>query len=312
MTRVKDSQRAMEGLRAPAILLLREAARLLRQAGIEGPEKEAETIIKEGIGLSVLALYRDNPSLTEDEGTALREIVRRRAKREPLQYILGHVEFSELTLKVGPGVLIPRPETETLVEEALKKLKGLQSETKRPVAALDLCTGCGAVALAIGATAPGVTVYGVDISDEALRFAEENKKSLSWGLVAPRRGPCPLENVVFLKGNLFEPVREMKFDIIVSNPPYIKKSVIDTLQPEVRDWEPREALDGGADGLDFIRAILKDAPAHLKPGGYVILEIADGQKDEVMKIAGASGLKTEGVARDYAGVERVVVFEQGD
>lgn len=276
-----------------ALDLLRFAVSFLRQHGIAGAEKEAEFILTKGAGIDRVSLYRDNPSLTGAQSRRVKTILRRRAKREPLQYILGHVEFYGLRINVGPGVLIPRPETEILVEEVLKNLK-----KKRAVRLLDVCTGSGCVALAIAKNLSRADVFGTDRSEKALRYAKRNA------------GANSIKNVTFLKGPLFEPVEGMCFDVIVSNPPYIKTSILQGLEPEIRDWEPEVALDGGEDGLTFYRRIFARLHLYLKPGGLVVVETPGDQAQEVAGMARASGLEPLWVIKDYAGHERVVKARQ--
>lgn len=271
--------------------MLRQIASTLRRLGIEDAEKESELIIRETIGIDRVKLYTENPFLSKAEIKAVNEKGIRRRQREPLQYILGYTEFYGLKIKVGTGVLIPRPETELVVEELINILK-----EKHSANVLDLCTGSGCISVSLARHLSYAEVYAVDVSERALRYAEENKEYHG------------LKNITILKGRLFEPVKGMRFDVIVSNPPYIKSDVIDSLQPEVRDWEPKEALDGGEDGLYFFKEILRDAHHYLKPGAWVILEVGVGQADEVKDIAKGSGLSLVSKIKDYANIERVLVL----
>jgi release factor glutamine methyltransferase len=263
----------------------------LRQSGIPEAEKESEMMITEGAGVDRVSLYRDNPELSEAQRERLGEMLMRRTGREPLQYIIGHVDFYGMRINVGPGVLIPRPESELVVEEALKGLAGRHSPR-----VLDLCTGSGCLALAIARNLPEARVYGTDLSEEALRYAGENARLNRIG------------NATFLKGSLFGPVRGMRFDAVVSNPPYVKSPDIEGLEPEIRHWEPRSALDGGEDGLDLFREILPASPGHLEPGGLLVLEMGEGQAREIASIARASGLEPVSLVKDLAGLERVMVL----
>jgi len=291
-SRPKNSRRS-ETARPPARALdvLRESARALKAAGIEEPGKEAESIITFGAEISRLSLYRDNPSIQPEMLGEIRAMLARRVRREPLQYILGRVEFRGLSLTVAKGVLIPRPETELLIGELLEHAK-----SKEAPCVLDLCTGCGPLALSAARELPACRVYATDTSAAALFRARENARLNN------------IENVLFLKGSLYGPVRGRVFDVILSNPPYVESSEIDSLQPEIRLYEPRAALDGGPDGLEFYRKILRAAPAHLKPGGAVILEVGFGQAQRVSAIARASGLDVLTIRKDHAGIERVVVL----
>lgn len=275
-----------------AMQLLIESGRLLREAGITEPEKEAELILRETAGIERVSIFRDNPDLSDETVGKIMDAVSKRTRRMPIQYILGYAEFFGLRFKVGPGVLVPRPETEILVEEALKRA----SEMAPPVTVADLCTGSGAVAIAIALKLPDSFVYGTDISQEAIRYAEQNRALHGIG------------NVRFISGSLFEPLRGLVFDIIVSNPPYIKSSIIDCLEPEVKDWEPRSALDGGPDGLRFYREIFSAVRNYLKPNGTLLVEIADAMSAKVSETALSFGLKKDAAIKDYSGTERVLVF----
>ncbi|MDA8169746.1 MAG: peptide chain release factor N(5)-glutamine methyltransferase, partial [Nitrospiraceae bacterium] len=273
-----------------ALEALRLATRSLKAAGLPDAPKEAGMIMREGLGLNVLSIYKDNPRLTPAQETRLAEMLERRKKREPLQYILGFVWFYGLKLKVGRGVLIPRPETEILVEEALKRAAG--NKDKR-LKILDLCTGSGAIALALGKNLPASEVLASDISEKALSFAGEN------------RAANGIENVRFLSGDLFAPVEGMRFDIITANPPYIKAAIIETLEPEVACWEPLKALSGGESGLELIERIISGAPGHLAEGGKLLMEIAGGMDRETLfPLAEKAGLHPEEIVRDFAGLER--------
>jgi release factor glutamine methyltransferase len=218
----------------------------------------------------------------------------RRQRREPIQYILGEVEFYGLRIRVGPGVLIPRPETELLVEETLRRLSA------RPTPrVLELCTGSGCVALAVARAIPGARVFATEISGDALRRAEGN---------AALNG---IENVTFLQGSLFEPVEGEKFDAVLSNPPYVKTGEIEGLAPEIRDWEPFTALDGGEDGLHFYREIIPQAGEYLSPGGVLIVEMGAALAPGVAEIAGEEGLRALEPLRDWGGCDRVMTIYAG-
>lgn len=285
-----------------ALAKIKEVAACLRSCGIDDADKEAEIFLTQGIGIDRVTLYRDDPTLSEDQIKRLEKILQRRAKREPLQYILGYAEFYGMNIKVGPGVLIPRSETELIVEEVIKIAGSRQSAVKKKsirdyrLQILDFCTGSGCLALAIAKHLPVAAVYGTDISEIAVEYAMENAKINR------------IKNVTFLKGHLFEPVKDMRFDMIVSNPPYIKRRDIQNLQPEIREWEPVEALDGGEDGLKFYKEILQYAPEYLNDNGFVIIESGQGQANDVIKIAEGSKLKNISIIKDYAGIERILIW----
>ncbi len=273
----------------------RELSKTLAVPGIESAEKEAELLIRYGINLNLVNLYRDNPELSEEQINVLDIIAARRKSREPLQYILGQTEFLDLKIMVGPGVLIPRPETELMAEEAMKKLRAQSTEQGTQMTILDLCTGSGCLALVMALEFQNANVYGIDISDEALTFARKNAKVNE------------ITNVEFMKGNLFEPVFDRGlFDFIISNPPYIRSEEIQTLQPEIRNWEPLNALDGGDDGMDFYREIVLQAHSRLNDGGILMFELGDGCADTVAGLFGQSGYTQIEIIKDYAGIDRII------
>ncbi|MFZ3123053.1 MAG: peptide chain release factor N(5)-glutamine methyltransferase [Thermodesulfovibrionales bacterium] len=310
-----------------ALEKIREITESLKGFGVEDAHKESETILTHALKTDRTVLYRDNPAVTVKNIKDIGEILRRRAEREPLQYILGFVEFYGLKIKVGEGVLIPRPETELLVEETIKRVMSYELRVRNKIGIevsklitqnsrlkiLDLCTGSGCLALAIAKHFPDAEVYGTDISKGAIKYAKENAELNA------------IKNVTFLKGSLFEPIKQLvtrhsslvTFDVIVSNPPYIRSGDILNLQPEINKWEPRSALDGGEDGLDYYRAILSEASKYLPPpypplprggrgGGSIFLEIGEGQAEEVSVIAMQNGFCNISVIKDYAGIERII------
>jgi release factor glutamine methyltransferase len=274
-----------------ALEAMHTAAERLTALGIPDAEKEAELIITAGLGIDRVSLYRDDPPLGWEDPRILDKMLRRREKREPIQYILGEVEFYGLRIKVGPGVLIPRPETELLVEETIKRL----SDNPAP-RVLELCTGSGCVALAVARGLPEAQVIATENSKEALRYALENAALNE------------VENAAFPSGSLFEPVVGQTFDAVLSNPPYIRTGDIDTLAPEIKNWEPREALDGGPDGLDFYREIIPHAKEYLNPGGMLIVEMGAALAPGVAEIAEKEGLKPLPPLRDWGGCDRVMTI----
>ena len=259
----------------------------LTEKGAENARLEAEWMLCAALGLDRVGLYVnfDKP-LTDSELAAYRAMVARRAKREPLQYILGSQEFMGLEFVVTPAVLIPRHDTETLVEEAVRRCQGGGR-------ALDIGVGSGCIAIALAKNLPGTEIFGVEQSPAALELAEKN---------AERNGVA----VKLVAGSLFEPFIGHKFDLIVSNPPYIPTDDLKTLQPEVRDYEPIQALDGGADGLDFYRLIVSAASDHLNPGGWLLFEIGIGQAEAVLGLLNKAGFGELFTAKDPNGIERVV------
>jgi len=279
-----------------ALIGLKEVSAALGKRGIEDAGRESELIVTSCLGLDRVGLYRDNPVLSECQEGKLQGILERRFRREPLQYIIGHVEFSRLKMTIGPGVLIPRPETELMVDRVIQSVACRRQTAGLGPRILDLCTGSGCLALALAKHFPGAEVFGTDISAEALQYARQNASINSIG------------NVTFLEGDLYEPVKGIRFDIIVSNPPYIRRSDIGNLQPEIREWEPREALDGGEDGLIFYGEILSRAKEYLGSNGFMVMELGEGQTRNVIEIAENSGFGSFSVSKDYSGVERFLIL----
>lgn len=260
----------------------------LAEKGVENPRLEAEWMLCEALSLDRVGLYLnfDKP-LSDAELALYRGMVARRGRREPLQYILGSQEFMGLEFQVTPAVLIPRHDTEVLVTEAVKRGEGCRS-------ILDIGTGSGCVAVAVAKALPEAEVSTVDVSGEAIEVARGN---------AERNGV----SVQFFHGSLFEPFAGKRFDMVLSNPPYITSADLATLQQEVRDFEPVGALDGGGDGLDFYRRITAEAPAYLNPGGWLLFEVGAGQAGDVLELLKSGGFTSDRFTQtDPAGIERVV------
>lgn len=259
---------------------------------IDDPAKEARILLAHVLGcrpIDVLTRYDDEP--TDAERQRFRDLIKRRVEGCPVAYLIGSKDFYWLTFEVTPGVLIPRPDTETLVLAALDHLKG-----KAAPAVLDLCTGSGCVAISIAHQVKAARVTAVDISPEACAVARRN---------AERHGVA--ERVSVLEGDLFAPLpAEARFDLIVSNPPYIGTTEIQTLDVGVRDFEPRQALDGGADGLDFYHRILADARRFLAPDGHLFVEVGWTQDAAVRDIFAGAGFVLVGSLKDGGGRWRVV------
>jgi release factor glutamine methyltransferase len=261
-----------------------------QERGLSSPRLDAELLAAHAFGLTRVQLYTqfDRPLLAS-ELAAYRELVKRRQAGEPVAYVTGRKEFWSLDLTVDKRVLIPRPDTETTVEEALERSK---ERGERPRLA-DVGTGSGAIALALAKSRPEAAVFACDVSPEALAVARGNAERL--GLA-----------VTFLEGNLAEPLRpHAPLDLIVANLPYVRAGDIPGLAPEVRS-EPWLALDGGADGLDLVRALVASAPALLAPGGALVLEIGDGQAQTVAALCQAAGLEDVRARADLGGIDRVV------
>ncbi len=276
--------------------VLEWTTRYLRRGGVEAARFEAEWLLAHALRTERLQLYLnpDRP-LSPEERARFRKLVQQRYQGVPLAYLLGTVDFLNVTLQVNEAVLIPRPETEQLVEQILRDYRGCPPERL-----LDLGTGSGAIALALLAAWPQARAVAVDISLEALKLAREN---------AERNG---LEaRVTFVCSDWLTAVRpNAAFELIVSNPPYIPTEELPALQREVRVYEPRRALDGGPRGLEAIARIAHDAPQHLPPGGRLYLEIGAQQARAVVELierTGAFGLID--VLKDLAGRERIVRAE---
>jgi release factor glutamine methyltransferase len=267
-----------------------------QERGMGSPRLDAELLAAHAFGLSRVQLYTqfDRPLLPA-ELAGFRELVKRRQAGEPVAYITGRKEFWSLDLVVDRRVLIPRPDTETAVEEAQERLKERTAEAPARIA--DVGTGSGAIALALAKTQPGAAVFASDVSPDALAVARANAERL--GLA-----------VTFLEGSLAEPLRaQEKFDLIVANLPYVRAGEIPGLSPEVRS-EPLLALDGGADGLDLVRTLVAAAPELLAPGGALVLEIGEGQAEATATLCRAAGLQDVRIRADLGGIDRVVSGRQ--
>lgn len=284
--------------------VLKHTQETLAAAGVPEPEADAQVLVAYVLGVDRLNLFLDmDRFLTSTEEKTLAGLIRERTKREPIQYILGEQEFWSLSFRVTSGVLIPRPETEIMVEAVLNTVKK-QGIPPDGLTILDLCTGSGILAVVLARELPGADIYAVDISKEALFVAMENA----------RRHKVS-DPITFLQGDLFAPLADqgVSFDLIVSNPPYIPREMFPGLLPEVRDYEPRLALDGGPDGLDVIRKIIIQSAAHLKVGGWFFLEIGDGQGVEVLKeFERRKAFGNVSIIRDYCGIDRVVCARRLD
>lgn len=267
-------------------MTLEEATRLLAAAGIETPRAEARLLLAHALGISRDATLTAAP--TPQQSAAIAALVTRRAAHEPFAYIVGRKEFWSLDFKVGPGVLIPRPDTETLIEEALR----LVPDRSAPLRIADLGTGCGALLVAALKEFPNARGVGFESSPEAFEFATSNAASL----VGPR-GEIRAGDWHCADG---------PFDLIFSNPPYIPTADIESLAPEVCRHEPHAALDGGPDGLNAYRGLSELLPKILKPGGHAILEIGIGQASAMELLF--RKLEIVRIAPDLAGVPRCLVL----
>ncbi|HEY0551670.1 MAG TPA: peptide chain release factor N(5)-glutamine methyltransferase [Verrucomicrobiae bacterium] len=275
--------------------VIQRSANFLEQKEVEAPRLQIELMLAHALGLPRLKLYLNfERVLNETELNRVREMVKRRANREPLQHILGSTSFCGLEIKCSRAALVPRPETELLAERGWQFLSTLNSPVST---ALDFGTGTGCIAIALAIKAPQAVVHALDISAEALALARENAA----------KSNCT-DRVAFHEGDGFAALPSgLQFDLIVSNPPYIAAEEIDTLQQEVRDFDPRLALDGGRDGLDFYRRISKEAPPFLRPGGKLMAEFGDGQAEEVKKIFSDENWIVEEIVADYSSRARILI-----
>ncbi len=269
----------------------REGAARLGEADIEEAELDARLLLEFvcGTDRNTLLVHGER-DVSEEEYGRYCGLIERRAAHVPLQHLTGEQDFMGLTFLVNKDVLVPRQDTEVLAEEAMKHLHdGMRI--------LDLCTGSGCILLSLLHYSNDCEGVGVDLSARALSVAGKNYEI--------QRTQRPDMKARFLEGNLFEGLED-RFDMIVSNPPYIKTDVIDTLMPEVREYEPVMALDGGTDGLAFYRRIAGDAGAYLNGGGMLFFEIGCEQAADVCKIMEAAGFREVEVVKDFAGLDRVV------
>lgn len=274
---------------------IQKSAEFLAKKGVESSRLQAELLLAHLLKLPRMKLYLNfERVLTPAETDGLRELVRRRGQREPLQHILGSTSFCGFEIAVNRHVLIPRPETELLAEAGSKFLSTVNHQ---PSTTLDFGTGSGCLAIAIALKTPGAQVHAVDVSGDALELAKQNAASHQ---LAGR--------IQFFQGDGFAALpKEICFDLIVSNPPYIPSAEIETLEPEVRDFDPRDALDGGPDGLDFYRRLAVEAGAFLKPAGKLMLEFGEGQAAALWEIFEKQKWVVEAVLPDYTRRERIFI-----
>ncbi len=277
-----------------------ESRRVLGQAGIESAEQEAWWIVQHVLRLSAHHVVIDRDRLLASTELAdVKGLIQRRVGREPLQYILGTQEFCGLEFHVNPAVLIPRPETELLVEYVAQRIS-----SEQPATIVDVCTGSGCIAVAIARQRPRARLIATDLSSRSLDVARQNAVRHSVG-----------ERMIWLEGNLLGALAgqrlEGQVDIIVSNPPYIAEADWATLQPEVRLFEPRGALIAGPQGTELHERLLREAGRYLSPGGALILEIGAGQARAIRQIVEQiSGYRFHRLVYDAAGLERVVIVER--
>ena len=267
-----------------------ETARRLREAGIEEYEYETWMLLEWKLGVDRAEYFMDpDAEVPQEQWNDLDAALRKRERRIPLQYLMGSCEFMGYSFAVDERVLIPRQDTECLVELAVEQMR----RSPEPCRVLDLCTGSGCIGVSVKLLCPQAQVVLSDVSEGALAVAGENARSLG----------APVELV---QGDLFENVQGT-FDYILSNPPYIPSKVIDGLMPEVRDHEPRLALDGTEDGLHFYRRIVREATKRLRPGGRLLFEIGQEQGEALLSLLQEAGYEETAIRQDLAGLDRIAV-----
>jgi release factor glutamine methyltransferase len=316
---------------------IQKSAEFLAKKGVEAPRLQTELLLAHLLKLPRMKLYLNfERTLTPAETSLLRDFIKRRGQHEPLQHITGSTSFCGLEIAVNRHALVPRPETELLAEFGWKFLHQLsegrvpraQNSTENENGAsqssalrvLDLGTGSGCIAIALAVKCPSAKVVATDVSPDALVLAKQNAgrhdtaerieflQSDGFAAFHPEGRVPRAPNIKDENGDSqSSPLRKMEFDLIISNPPYISSAEIATLQPEVRDFDPRAALDGGADGLDFYRLIAKSASVFLKPGGRVMLEFGDDQAGAIGEIFETEKWIVEAVKEDYSQRERILI-----
>ena len=283
--------------------VIQRSAEFLARKGVDSPRLQVELLLAHTLHLPRLRLYLDfERQLTEPELGIIRSLVKRRGNREPLQHLVGSTSFCGLEIRVNAQVLIPRPETEMLAERAWQFLKTRTGPGSGPVTALDFGTGSGCLALALAREVPAVELWALDISSAALAVARDNAGRLRLA-----------ERIRFVEGDGFAVLSAgQRFDLIVSNPPYIASVELETLAPEVRDHDPRLALDGGTDGLDFYRRLSAEAGRFLKPSGCLMCEFGDGQAEPIASLFRGHGWAVDSVVPDLSGRARILVARRAE
>lgn len=271
-----------------------------KEHDIDSPRLTAEILLSFSLGLERLDLYlqHDRP-LEKQELAEFKSLIKRRVDREPVAYITGEKGFYDSRFEVDKGVLIPRPDTETIVEESLKLIEKV-CDKKKENSVLELGTGSGAIIISLAKAKPGYSYTATDISDDAVYTAKKNAHNILG------------DKIEFITGSWFDPVeKNRRFDLVISNPPYIPTRDIDDLAPEIKSFEPVLALDGGADGLDCYRIIIEKAVNFLNPGGFLLLEIGFDQREGIMDIFnGHDGYENVEFVKDLAGHARVAKLKK--
>ncbi|MFH1939448.1 MAG: peptide chain release factor N(5)-glutamine methyltransferase [bacterium] len=280
---------------------LKNIRKIFKNKGIINSEREAEILLSYSLEMSRSEIYLNSDRVLKDiEKTQLEKKIQKRIEKIPLQYITKHQEFMGMDFLVEKGVLIPRPETEILVEEVIKKLKNYKCSNNLEVA--DLGTGTGIIAVSIAKFIEDIIIYATDISKISLQTALKNAQ----------KHACK-DKIIFLQGDLFEPfigrIKKNSLDVIISNPPYIDSYDFKLLPPEIKDNEPKIALSGGIDGLDYYRKIIRKSPQYLKKNGFIALEVGLNQSKIVKEliIRENNFYQNIEIIKDYLGIERVVI-----
>lgn len=276
--------------------------------GLDNPRLFAEMLLAHVLGCERLRLYMDaDRPASQDEREKLRDLVKRALADEPVQYLIGTGWFFGLPIKVDPRVLIPRPSTETIVEHVLQHARAGGRPKGEGLLIADVCTGSGCIAIALLKTLTQARAVATDVSPDALELADENARTHKVG-----------DRLDLVRGDLLSALDDFPasagkgaLDYLVSNPPYVPDGEWDAVEPNVKNYEPHGALRGGADGLEFVRPVLTGGPERLRPGGMMLVEVADSHADEAAKIAEGAGLSEVRVLRDWEGLKRVVVGVRG-
>ena len=274
-------------------ITLANAKKTLRDNNIISSSIDAELIMMKVTGYTrVELLTKGDKPLTKEQSVSFFNMLKRLIKNEPLQYILNHQEFMGLSFYVDENVLIPRPDTEILVEACLEYLKDDNQ-------VLDMCTGSGCISVSLSHFNKNINITAVDICDKALEIAKKNAKSNN------------THKINFIKSDMFKTLdNNVKFDIIISNPPYIKTKEINELLNNVKDYEPLLALNGGLDGLDYYKTLAKESPVFLKNKGFILIEIGCNQKEDVINIFKSKGYEFLECRKDLKGLNRVLIFRR--
>jgi release factor glutamine methyltransferase len=275
--------------------VIQRSTEFLTRKGVDSPRLQIELLLAHVLQMPRLKLYLNfERLLTEGEAQTVRDLVKRRGDREPLQHLVGSTSFHGYEIAVNRNVLVPRPETELLAEHAWNFLSTLDPG---PSHVLDFGTGSGCLAIALAARSPTALVHAVDVSEAAVAVAREN---------AARHGVSG--RIQFHLGDGFSPLApDLRFDLIVANPPYIARAEIESLQPEVRDFDPRVALDGGEDGLDFFRRLAAEAGARLGHSGRLMMEFGDGQEAALSNLFRSPQWSIDLIAQDNGGRPRILI-----